>query len=145
MVTPEGETKTITCTITVIGSFTALTAAESVASSYNSYFNLSESDEGYAKTAVNGEDSAYYTIVSSLSSFATLSDAKSFVISNLVPEGFSATQSNWGSGALPDGTKTNYITYSIYDRKTTTTVNLTFAIYEDSEGKFALKVTSIQF
>ncbi len=141
----EGK-KTITCTITVLGKYTAKGAIEEVASKYNAHYNLSSTDEGAAKVVANGEGFVYYTINAPLTDISTVKDAKSFVASTLIPDGFSGGE--WSEGQLPNeqgGYATNAITYTLYDRDTYTTVNLIFAVYKDGEGRLNIKVTATQF
>ena len=143
---PNEGKKTITCTITILGKYTAKGAIEEVASKYNAHYSLSSTDEGAAKVVTNGDDFVYYTINAALTDISTIKDAKSFVKSTLVPDGF--TGGEWNEGQLPDeqgGYATNAITYTLYDRDTYTTINLIFAIYKDSEGTLNIKVTATQF
>ncbi len=142
----EGE-KTITCTITVIGTYTAKSAIQVVAGKYNEYYKLGDSDEGAAKVVTAGEEYVYYMINAALSDITTVKDAKSLVTSTLVPDDFTAEE-GWKEGKLPveqGGYATNYIVYSLYDRKSRNTVNLTFAIYKDSSGTLNIKVTATEF
>ena len=144
---PDEGKKTITCTITVLGTYSSKSAIQEVASRYNEYYKLSSSDEGAAKVVTVGDDFVYYTINAALSDITTIKEAKSFVTSTLVPSDFTASGS-WSEGQLPDeqgGYTTNVITYSLYDRESGSTVNLIFAIYKDSEGVLNIKVTATQF
>ncbi len=138
---------TDTCTITVIGTYTANSAIEEVANRYNAHYSLSAGDDGAAKVVKNGDDDfAYYTINATLSDLSAIKDAKSFVANSLAPSAFTA--GTWGEGQLPNeqgGYATNFITYTLYDRENYTTVNLTFAIYKDADGTLNIKITATQF
>ncbi len=143
---PNEGKRSITCTITVKGVYTAKGAINEVARRYNAYYDLDSTDPSAAKIVASGDDYVIYTINTVLSEISSIKEAKTLVSNTLAPSDFSA--GTWGEGMLPDeqgGYATNVITYSYYDRKTTTSVSLTFAIYKDSSGAFNLKVTATQF
>lgn len=147
LVPGEGE-RTITCTITVLGKYTAQTAIGEVASRFNAHFGLSADEEGAAKVVTKGEDDfAYFTIDAALPGLSEVKEAKSLVSETLIPEGFSVSEP-WHQGVLPSEQgdyATNAIAYRLYDKESATSINLIFALYKDSAGTINVRVTATQF
>lgn len=139
----EGE-RSITCTVTITGSYDAKSSLEKVAEFYNAHFNLSSDDENAAKPSRTGTEYVEY-LFSVSTSLTSVDELEKLVEENLIPYGFSPAQEEWGEGAFPDGTATYYMEYALYDRDSALTVNLRFAIYSGSDGKLCLKATTSQF
>ena len=144
---PDEGTKSITCKIVVAKNYTDQTAIQAVASLYNDYYSYGAGDAQAAKPKQTIEsDVDEGTVISYWSfyaypSFATLSDAKSFVEDKLIPPGFLAT-ADWVKGAFEDGTANYSIAYSMSDSNYNK-ITLVFTLsYDQIDGSLALKVVS---
>lgn len=137
MTLPNGETKQITCKVVVSGTYDYESAMQSVVTSYNAYFNLSDNDEDAAKATLIDKSSddytfKYYELIVKPSSITTLDDAKTLVTNTLIPAGFkNFSEGVWTSGEREDGTTFESIEYQYYD-KDYNGVLLTFMVYLDS-------------
>ena len=144
---PDEGTKSITCKIVIAKNYTDETAIKAVASLYNDYYSYGAGDSNAANPkqttesdADEGTTTSYWSFYA-YPSFATLSEAKSFVMDHLIPSGFLAT-GDWEKGTYDDGTSNYSIAYSMSDSDYNK-ITLVFVLsFDQIDGSLILKVIS---
>ena len=147
MEVPDEGKREIECTVTITKDYDFESAMEEVVSLYNSYFSLSEGDDGAAKPKLvdlsdpdEGTTFKYMTLTVAPSSLSSLEEAKSFVEANLIPLGFGKDYDyDWGN-VVYEEQKGYGIEY--YWHGAETTVQLSFYVYKDSKGSVKISVES---
>ncbi len=139
---PNEGKRTITCEIVIADGYDIESAIQDVADSYNAYFNLDETDVGFAKPSLIDKSNPdedfifkYYEMVVA-TSFSSLDEAKTFVNENLIPASFkNAYDGEWSSPAeFDDGTIRQSVEYTWYDENYNG-VSLTYFVYENPTTK----------
>lgn len=144
----EGETtaRTATVKVSIPSGYDSKSGIEKVASMYNDYFKLSGTDVGYAIPEANKDGT--YVLTLHPASFASLSEAESFVMAHLIPDGYgNACDDEWSEGVFDKGgayQTTNYIVCN--DDEEGTMYQLTFKVYADSkDGSIGIIVESLPY
>lgn len=136
MSVPNEGIKIATCKITVTSGYDIRSAIQKVADKYNAYFNLTETDDGFAKPELIDKSNPdedyefkYYEMIIT-TSLDSLDKAKSIVTSNLIPAGFkNPYDGEWSDPSeFDDGTTRQLVTYSWYDENYNG-VQLMFFVY----------------
>ena len=134
----EGETeaRTDTCKLSIPFTYTKENTISKVAGFYNTYFNLSSTDAGYATPDSNNTLTLYP------SSFTTIKDVETFVMNNLIPNDFyNGDETEWNTDSSTELGDFEYMEYTAYNEDDTS-ILLTFKAFTSTDGSIGIIVTA---
>ncbi len=142
----ESTPRIATAKVSIPSSYDSESAIMEVASMYNEYLKLSSGDEGYGVPEDNGDGT--YTLTVYPTGLTSISEAESFVVSNLIPDGYAnACDDEWSEESFKDGgtyQTTDFIVFN--DDEEGTAFQLTFKVFADkADGKIGIIVDSLPY
>ncbi len=150
----EGETteRSATAYVSVTEYYTFDSAIQKVADLFNTYFNLSEGDEGYAAPEQvdvpqsDGSTFTYYRLEMKPSGVTSVDEGCNFASANLIPSGFNdVNEGEWSKATFGDdeipGKMLDYVYYN--DDEEGSSVQLGYEVYIDpSDNKVLIAVNA---
>ncbi len=144
---PDGATEPLVATaiVSVDEIWTPQKAAETIASKFNAYFDLTASDDNYATANANGDDS--YSLTMHSDSITTIEAAETLFTFELIPGSTFGDiyDGEWQDGSFDEGdlngTTNKYLDYVAYNNDDTE-VDFTVFVYT-VEGNVYIKVNVV--
>ncbi len=137
----EGEEveRVATCTITVTDNYDYEKAINASANLYNTYFNLSENDEGYAIPSKKSEELYEFSVYPS--SIKNLDEAKTLILEHLIPNGFMDNC----DGEWTEDESSASIDYVFFNEEGFDDIQMTFEAFLKSDNTLGIKVSAYKF